>query len=86
LSQTLLGAGMAMQNADVTPTAGQVAACDSSRAQSRQVMAKWLQLRTTGLAGLNAKRKAAGLAPVVLPTAVRAVPAQQEPRGSDDEG
>jgi hypothetical protein len=51
------------------------------------VMARWLQLRTTGLGGLNAKRRAAGLAPVVLPTAVRAVPGAQEPaRGSEDEG
>jgi hypothetical protein len=87
LSQAMLGAAMAMQNADVTPTAGQVAACDTARLQSRAVMAKWLQLRTTGLGGLNAKRKAAGLAPVVLPVTVRAVPGEQEPaRGSEDEG
>ena len=87
LSQAMLGAAMAMQSADVTPTAGQVAACDTARLQSRAVMAKWLQLRTTGLGGLNAKRRAAGLAPVVLPTAVRAVPGAQEPaKGSEDEG
>jgi hypothetical protein len=78
---------MAMQSADVTPTAGQVAACDSARAQSRSVMAKWLQLRTTGLGTLNAKRKAAGLTPVVLPQAGLQVPREQGPaKGSQDEG
>ncbi len=87
LSQTMLGAAMAMQNADVTPTAGQVAACDSARARSRGVMARWTTLRTTGLGALNAKRKAAGLPAVVVPTALKAVPSEQEPaRGSEDEG
>jgi hypothetical protein len=87
LSQAMLGAAMALQSADVTPTAGQVAACDTARVQSRGVMARWLLLRTTGLGALNAKRKASGLAPVVLPTAAGAVRAEQEPaRGSDDEG
>ncbi|HKE90879.1 MAG TPA: hypothetical protein VKB45_11100, partial [Gemmatimonadales bacterium] len=87
LSQTLLGAAMAMQNADVTPTAGQVAACDSARVQFRSVMARWLRLRTTGLGGLNAKRKAAGLTPVQLPQSVRAAPRQPQPdTGSEDQG
>ena len=67
LAQTMLGAAAPLQAADVTPTAGQMAACDSARAQSRAVMAQWLALRTTGLAALNAKRKAAGLPAVVLP-------------------
>ena len=67
LSQTMLGAAMAMQDADVAPTAGQVAACDSARVQSRGVMARWLALRTIGLSGLNVKRKAAGLTVLELP-------------------
>ena len=67
LSQTRLGAAMAMQSADVTPKAGQVAACDSARVQSRGVMARWLALRTSGLSALNVKRKAAGLPIVGLP-------------------
>ena len=87
LSDRMLGAAMAMQNADITPTSGQVAACDSARAQSRGVMAKWTVIRTTGLGALNAKRKAAGLAPVVLPHASVQGPAEHEPaRGSEDEG
>jgi len=67
LAQTMLGAAAPLQAADVTPTAGQVAACDSARAQSRTVMAQWLGLRTTGLAALNARRTAARLPAVVLP-------------------
>jgi hypothetical protein len=63
----MLGAAAPLQAADVTPTAGQVAACDSARAQSRTVMAQWLGLRTTGLAALNARRTAARLPAVVLP-------------------
>ena len=42
---SLLQAAMAMQSADVTPTAGQVAACDSARAQSRVVLARWETLK-----------------------------------------
>ena len=34
------------------------------RARSEEVMARWQQLSTTGLAGLNAKRTAAGLSPI----------------------
>ena len=67
LSGTLLSAAMAMQGADVTPTAGQVAACDSARVQSRAVMGRWSTLKSTGLAGLNVKRRAAGLPAVALP-------------------
>jgi photosystem II stability/assembly factor-like uncharacterized protein len=67
LSGTLLGAAMAMQGADVAPTAGQVAACDSARVQSRRLMSRWTTLETTGLAGLNAKRRAAGLPAVQRP-------------------
>jgi len=36
---------MAMQDADVTPTAAQVAACARARAQVKQVLARWAQLR-----------------------------------------
>jgi hypothetical protein len=58
---------MAMQSADVAPTAGQVAACDSARVQSRDLMLRWNTIKTTGLAALNAKRSAAGLTTVALP-------------------
>jgi photosystem II stability/assembly factor-like uncharacterized protein len=63
---TLNGAAMAMQGADVAPTASQIAACDAARTQLDQVMQKWNALRTTELAAFNAKRKAAGEAGVTL--------------------
>jgi hypothetical protein len=36
---------MAMQSADVAPTAAQVAACDRARTAAAPVMAKWARLR-----------------------------------------
>jgi hypothetical protein len=45
-SNTALAAAMAMQDADVTPTAAQVAACARARAQVTAVMARWNRLRT----------------------------------------
>jgi hypothetical protein len=44
-SNALLAAAMAMQNADVAPTAAQVAACERARTQAAEVMAKWARLR-----------------------------------------
>ncbi len=66
-SNALLAAAMAMQGADVAPTAVQVAACDKAVAQAVEANAKWRSLSTTGLAALNAKRKAAGQATIELP-------------------
>jgi len=67
VSGELMDAAMAMQNADVAPTAREIAACTKARTRSQQVMAEWRQLSTTGLAQLNAKRQAAGLAPIRIP-------------------
>jgi photosystem II stability/assembly factor-like uncharacterized protein len=67
VSAALLAAAMAMQNAEVAPTANQVAACGRARTQLAGVMARWIALRTTGLAALNRKRKAAGLPIVTVP-------------------
>ena len=61
-----MGAAMAMQGADVAPTAAQLAAADRARAGA-EVMAKWTALKTAGLAALNAKRKAAGQPALALP-------------------
>jgi hypothetical protein len=58
---------MAMQAADVAPTARQVAACDAARAEARDVLARWTALRTTELDAFNARRRAAGLPPVTPP-------------------
>jgi len=44
LSQTMMGAAMAMQRADVAATDRQVAACDAARAQSAELMARWAEL------------------------------------------
>ncbi|MGE3618436.1 MAG: WD40/YVTN/BNR-like repeat-containing protein, partial [Gemmatimonadales bacterium] len=66
-SNTLMAAAMAMQGADVAPTAGQVAACTAARAQLAGVMRQWNALTTSGLAKLNASRRAAGQAAVTLP-------------------
>ena len=63
----MLAVAMAMQGADVAPTASEIAAVNRARAQGRDVMAKWSALSTSGLAALNAKRKAAGEAPITLP-------------------
>ena len=63
-SNALLGAAMAMQAADVTPTAAEVAGCERARTESASVMARWARLRTTGLAAFNRSRSAAGLPPL----------------------
>jgi hypothetical protein len=64
----LLDAAMAMQSAELTPTAGQVAACERARTQAARVTARWTALKTTGLAAFNAKRKAAGQPAISLPS------------------
>jgi len=55
---------MAMQAADVAPTTPQVTACERARSAYVAVMLRWNTLRTTGLATLNARRKAAGEPPL----------------------
>jgi len=44
-SNAALAAAMAMQDAEVTPTAAQVAACARARAQVSQVLARWGQIQ-----------------------------------------
>jgi len=66
-SNALLGAAMAMQSADLAPTAGEVAACEQARTQAAPLLARWTRLKTAGLAAFNARRSAAGLAPIKLP-------------------
>jgi photosystem II stability/assembly factor-like uncharacterized protein len=66
VSTSMMAAAMAMQGADVTPTANQVAACTRARVQLREVLPKWTALTSTGLAALNVKRKAAGQSLVIL--------------------
>jgi photosystem II stability/assembly factor-like uncharacterized protein len=66
-SSASMAAAQAMQSAEVAPTASQVAACTEARSASAAVMLKWNALRTTGLAALNAKRKAAGEPAIAVP-------------------
>jgi hypothetical protein len=51
----MLAAAMAMQGADVAPTARQVEACSRARAAERGVMAKWEQVRAAGAAVVGGK-------------------------------
>jgi photosystem II stability/assembly factor-like uncharacterized protein len=44
-SNALLGAAMALQGADVTPTAAQVAACARARTQAATVLARWARIK-----------------------------------------
>ncbi len=67
ISGTLMGAAMAMQGAEVAPTASQAAACDRAGRQLAEVMKQWTALKTEGLAELNARRKAAGQPAVTIP-------------------
>ncbi|HEY8311520.1 MAG TPA: hypothetical protein VIG47_13235, partial [Gemmatimonadaceae bacterium] len=64
---SLNAAAMAMQGADVAPTATEIAACEHARAQFAEVLPKWNALKTSELAAFNAKRKAAGETTVSLP-------------------
>jgi hypothetical protein len=63
----LMTAAMAMQGADVAPTARQVAACEHAVEQYDLALRQWNALKTMGLQGLNSKRRAAGQPAVTLP-------------------
>jgi hypothetical protein len=45
VSRTLISAAMAMQGADVAPTARQIAACEAAQAELQEVMEMWRALR-----------------------------------------
>jgi len=67
ISGTMMGAANAMQGAEVPPTNNQIAACDRANKAFADVMKKWTTMKTTGLAAVNAKRKAEGKAAITLP-------------------
>jgi hypothetical protein len=46
----LQAAAMAMQSAEVAPTAAQVSAATAARAQARPIMAKWAAVKTRAAA------------------------------------
>ena len=66
MSTEMLSAAMAMQAAEAAPTAREVAACATARANSATVMARWTKLTTVDLVTLNTKRKAAGQSAIVM--------------------
>jgi photosystem II stability/assembly factor-like uncharacterized protein len=69
VSNAAMAAAMAMQGADVAPTAGQLNTAAKARADVAAAMQKWNTLKTTGLGALNAKRRAAGQPVITLPGA-----------------
>jgi photosystem II stability/assembly factor-like uncharacterized protein len=66
-SNAMMAAAMAMQGADVAPTARQVATAARARADAGAPMRAWTALKTSGLAAFNAKRQTSGQPPVTLP-------------------
>jgi hypothetical protein len=62
----MLAAAMAMQNAEVTPTASEAAACARARAEGAAMQAKWSALKSA-INTFNTKQKAAGQPTVNLP-------------------
>ncbi len=67
VSASMMAAAMAMQGAEVAPTAREVAACADARRNSATVTATWTRLKTVDLSALNAKLKAAGQPSVSVP-------------------
>ena len=67
VSGALMAAATSLQDADMAPTASRLDAAATAKADAAALMKKWTSLRTTGLAALNAKRKAAGQ-PTVPPS------------------
>jgi hypothetical protein len=63
-SAALDAAAMAMQSADVAPTASQIAGTDKARAQFTALMKRWNALKGAELTKLNTKRKSAGQPPI----------------------
>ena len=47
---------MAMQDADVAPTAAEVAAANRARADAAAVMRRWTALKSAALGAIKAKR------------------------------
>ena len=71
VSNAQIAAAAPMQEADVTPTAAQVAAVARARADAKSVMERWNLIKTRDLAAFNAKQKAAGQPTVTLPAGTK---------------
>jgi photosystem II stability/assembly factor-like uncharacterized protein len=66
-SNAMMAAAMAMQGADVAPTAGQVATATKARADAAPLIRSWMALKTSGLAAFNAMRRASNQPEVPVP-------------------
>jgi hypothetical protein len=67
VTNSLMAAVMATQNAEVAPTADQVAAATKARVEASDVLRQWNQIKTAGVASFNTKRKAAGQSVISVP-------------------
>jgi len=68
-SAAMMAAAMAMQGADVAPTARELATVADARRQSTGVMARWTKVTAIDLPAINSRRKAAGQPAIVWPPA-----------------
>jgi photosystem II stability/assembly factor-like uncharacterized protein len=66
-SNAMAAAAMAVQSADVAPTANAIAGAAKARTEGAGVMARWNKLKTTELAALNVKLKSSGQTPIEIP-------------------
>jgi len=73
-STSSLSASLAMQSAEMAPTAAQIAACARAKEQATAALARWDVMKTKGLAAFNATLKAKGQPALTLP-ALRLPPA-----------
>ncbi len=67
VSSALVAAAMPMQAADIAPTANDLNTITHARADYAAVMARWMAMKSTGLAALNVRRKAAGEPAIAMP-------------------
>jgi photosystem II stability/assembly factor-like uncharacterized protein len=66
-SDAALDASLALQAADIAPTAAQIAACAHARDQANEVLARWETAKSKDLSSLNASLQAAGRPALTLP-------------------
>ena len=81
VSNAALAASLAFESADTAPTRAQVETCTNARAQAKVVMAKWDELKDSGLAAFNANLTSRGHTTVALPQ-----PRLPDPLPSDENG
>lgn len=66
-SDAALAASLALETADTAPTAAQIEACTQAREKVHAVLAKWDEVKTTGLSAFNARLQSKGHPALALP-------------------